>query len=80
MQVICNTTPFIALSSTDSLHLLRDIYESVLVPDAVYEEINLGGMIEVPELKSLDWIKRIPNITSYENELLFQLDYGVIRD
>jgi len=40
MKVICDTTPFIALASVDKIFLLRDIYSSVIVPEAVIEEIN----------------------------------------
>lgn len=76
MKVICNTTPFIALSSIDQIHLLKEIYSSIIVPRAIIEEINEGGKINVPDLSSLDWVKVIPNITTIENRLLFQLDYG----
>lgn len=76
MKVICNTTPFIALSSIDQLRLLKEIYSSIIVPMAVIEEIGEGGKINVPDLASFDWIEVIPNVTNIENRLLFQLDYG----
>ena len=76
MKVICNTTPFIALSSIDQIGLLKDIYSSIIVPRAVIKEINEGGKILVPDLTAFDWIEVIPNITNVENRLLFQLDYG----
>lgn len=76
MKVICDTTPFIALASVDKIFLLRDIYSSVIVPEAVIEEINEGGKIHVPDLKTFEWIKVVSNVTTTENQLLFQLDYG----
>jgi len=76
MKVICNTTPFIALSSIDQLGLLKEIYSSIIVPRAVIEEINEGGNVNVPDLTSFDWIEVIPNVINVENRLLFQLDYG----
>ena len=76
MKVICNTTPFIALSSIDQLRLLKEIYSSIIVPMAVIEEVGEGGKINVPNLASFDWIEVIPNVTNIENRLLFQLDYG----
>jgi len=76
MKVICNTTPFIALSSIDQLGLLKEIYSSIIVPRAVIEEINEGGNVNVPDLTSFDWIEVIPNVTNVEKRLLFQLDYG----
>ena len=76
MKVICNTTPFIALSSIGQIPLLKDIYSSILVPRAVIEELSVGGIINVPDLASLDWIEVVANVTNIENRLLFQLDYG----
>ena len=76
MKVICNTTPLISLSAIDSLFLLETIYTSVIVPEAVSEEINQGGRINVPDLTSFNWIEIIPNILTFEERLLFQLDYG----
>ena len=76
MKVICDTTPFIALSSIGQILLLKDIYSSVLVPKAVIEEVSVGGLINVPDLASLDWIEVVANVTNIENRLLFQLDYG----
>ena len=76
MKVICNTTPFIALSSINQIGLLKEVYSSIIVPMAVIEEINEGGKINVPDLTAFDWIKIIPNVTNVEKRLLFQLDYG----
>ena len=76
MKVICNTTPFISLSSIGEIDLLRQIYSSVIVPMAVVEEINRGGEISVPDLTSLNWVEVVSNVTTSENRLLFQLDYG----
>jgi hypothetical protein len=60
MKVICNTTPFIALSSIDQIGLLKEIYSSIIVPRAVIKEINEGGKIPVPDLTAFDWIEVIP--------------------
>ena len=49
MKVICNTTPFIALSSIGQILLLKDIYSSIMVPRAVIEEVSVGGVINVPD-------------------------------
>ncbi len=76
MKVICNTTPFISLASIESLPLLKNIYKSVIVPEAVIEEIDKGGPVKVPDLSSCDWVKIVPNVTTSEDRLLYQLDYG----
>ena len=38
--VIVNSTPIIALSSIDSLHLLKELYGTVIIPIAVKDEIG----------------------------------------
>lgn len=76
MKVVCNTTPLIALSSIGLLHLLNDIYGKICIPEAVFEEINAGGEIELPDLNDTEWISIIPDIRTYENSLLYQLDIG----
>ena len=77
MKIICNTTPFIALSSIGKIELLSMIYPTIIVPEAVIEEINAGGKIYVPDLTSFKWVEIIPNIEDYMNiQLLFQLGYG----
>ncbi|GAK57320.1 hypothetical protein U27_04285 [Candidatus Vecturithrix granuli] len=76
MQVICNTTPFIALAAVNEIRLLQQIYTSVIVPEAVVEELKVGGAIQTPNLTELEWIRIVPNVTTVEDRLLFQLDYG----
>ena len=76
MKVICNTTPFIALSSIEQIGLLKEVYSTIIVPRAVIKEIDEGGKINVPDLTAFDWIEVIPNVTNFKNRLLFQLDYG----
>jgi predicted nucleic acid-binding protein len=76
LRVICNTTPFIALSSIDQIGLLSEIYSTIITPIAVIEEISAGGAIPVSDLASLDWIEVVPNVLTVENRKLYQLDYG----
>lgn len=77
MKIICNTTPFIALSSIGKIELLSNIYLSIIVPEAVIDEINAGGNIYVPDLKTFQWIQVIPDIENIMDlKLLYQLGYG----
>jgi len=39
-MVVVNSTPIIALSSIDCLHLLNELYETVIIPCAVKNEIG----------------------------------------
>ncbi len=66
------TTPLIALAAIDKLELLPRLYTSIMVPQAVVEEIDQGGKIYVPELTQLDWISVVPNDAGPTNHLLFQ--------
>ena len=74
--MICNTTPMIALSSIGKINLLKEVFSTVTLPKAVIDEIEVGGKVDVPNFRDFDWLQIVPNITSIENRLLYQLDYG----
>ncbi len=68
-KIISNTTPILSLLKIDKLDLLKEIYGIVIVPFAVYQEIEEGK--EKPyyqDLTSLDWIeiRNIKNPNSRE--------------
>lgn len=76
-RIISNTTPILSLLKIDKLGLLKELYGKVIVPLAVYQEIEKGK--EKPyykDLTSLDWIE-IRNIkNSNSREYLIDLDDG----
>ncbi len=39
-RVVVNTTPLIALAEIGELHILKDLYERIEIPNAVFEEIK----------------------------------------
>jgi predicted nucleic acid-binding protein len=43
MKVIVNATPLIALALLDRIELLREMFDEVLVPKTVYEEVVVEG-------------------------------------
>jgi predicted nucleic acid-binding protein len=43
MRVVVNATPLIALALLDRLELLRQMFDEILVPAAVYEEVVVKG-------------------------------------
>ena len=43
LKIIVNSTPIIALSAIDELHLLKDLYGEVIIPKAVFNEVVLKG-------------------------------------
>ncbi|MDR0909885.1 MAG: DUF3368 domain-containing protein [Spirochaetaceae bacterium] len=51
MLIICDSSALIALAVCDILHLLEDLYEEVLIPQKVYEEIQVPGKPESTKIK-----------------------------
>jgi predicted nucleic acid-binding protein len=43
MRVVANATPLIALGLLDRLELLRQMFDEILVPTTVYEEVAVAG-------------------------------------
>jgi predicted nucleic acid-binding protein len=57
-KVIVNTTPILSLLKINKLHLLNEIYGSVIIPHAVYLEIESGkGMEFYEDLNLKKWIE-----------------------
>lgn len=58
MSVVSNTSPITNLAAIGQLHLLREIYGTILIPQAVYDELTIldrsvPGTVEV---QMFDWI------------------------
>ena len=41
-KIISNTTPILSLLKIEKLCLLQQLYGKVIIPDAVYQEIEAG--------------------------------------
>jgi len=41
-KVISNTTPILSLLKIDKLNILKELYGQVIIPNAVYQEIEEG--------------------------------------
>lgn len=76
MTVFSNTTPFIALSCIDRLHLLPDLFDHINVATAVVHECLQGGLIKVPDLRNLSWIHVMEDDDELVYPALFELDKG----
>ncbi len=48
LKAVCNSTPLITLSQIDALRLLS-LFDELIVPKTVYEEIEVGGIPEAME-------------------------------
>jgi predicted nucleic acid-binding protein len=76
-KIISNTTPIISLLKVDKLNLLKELYEKIIVPKAVYLEVENGK--EKPyyhDLTQIDWIE-IQEIGNHDSRDYFlDLDEG----
>ncbi|MGV2389256.1 MAG UNVERIFIED_CONTAM: hypothetical protein LVR29_16425 [Microcystis novacekii LVE1205-3] len=60
MIVVSNTSPITSLAAIGYLNLLHDIYGTIIIPLAVYEELT-GLGYAVPgtiEVQTLSWIEK----------------------
>ncbi len=75
--IVCNAGPLIALTSVHCLELLRDIYKTVIVPEAVYQEVtcssSLRGAQSIPDCS---WICRTFVKTLPDRFLMSELGKG----
>ena len=62
MRVICDSTVLIGLAKIGKLDLLKQIYEEVYIPEAVYTEVVSRGKGKpgVREIANALWIKKEP--------------------
>ena len=74
MIVVSNTSPITNLAGISFLDILRQLYDTIYIPSAVFYEISNYKQPGVNEIKSSDWIvhKNITNkalAMSLENDL-----------
>jgi predicted nucleic acid-binding protein len=60
-QIIVDASPLIILIKSDLAYLLPKLFESVVVPDGVWQEVLAGDEDDVArnELPNLVWVTRI---------------------
>ncbi|MGE0085536.1 MAG: DUF3368 domain-containing protein [Desulfococcaceae bacterium] len=77
-SAVINTSPWIALCAAGQAELLRKLFENIVMPKAVYEEIMAGGKgrTGLKELEKTDWllIRNIQDVS--KTALLHELDRG----
>ncbi|HMO57874.1 MAG TPA: DUF3368 domain-containing protein [Roseiflexaceae bacterium] len=75
--VILNNTPLVALWSLSHLPLLRDLYEEVIVPQAVYEEfLATERSVRQTALDEASWITHAPLINPRQALVYVGIDRG----
>jgi predicted nucleic acid-binding protein len=76
--VVSDTSPITSLAAIDQLDLLRQLFETVIVPEAVYRELtDLPGQPGGNEVQVLPWI-RVESVSDPAQvaSLLQELDLG----
>jgi predicted nucleic acid-binding protein len=74
VKAVVNSTPLIALAVIDQVDLLNSLFDEVLIPETVYEEVVLKGENRpgVSEIRNANWliVKAPQNQPSLPAELL----------
>lgn len=86
-KIISNASPLIALSNISQLELLEKLFQKIIIPKAVYQEVVEEGKgrigseevkkaidkwIEVKEVKNSNEVKTLRAILDYgESEVIF---------
>lgn len=60
MIVVSDSSPLIAFASIGKLHLLRDLFGEVFVPQAVWAEVLHEQRAGAAELSAATWIRSVP--------------------
>jgi uncharacterized protein len=79
MKIVVNSAPIISLSLINKFYLLKELFEEIIVPDAVYNEIvhkgiNRAGSNELIKATWIDIVK-VENINAKEL-IMLELDEG----
>jgi uncharacterized protein len=77
-KVVCNTGPILALLISDEVDVLRHIFEEVIIPEAVHNEIVEGGAFSagLSDYLTIKWIKVLPISSPVDPLLTTSLDAG----
>jgi len=76
-KVVSNTTPILSLLKIGKLDILRELYGKILIPQAVYNEIETGKNKDYyTDINELDWMDIKPIESSSARLYLFDLDDG----
>lgn len=82
MKIVVNSTPLISLSLINQLELLNQLFDEVIIPAAVYQEVVISGATKpgAIELNNASWIQVQSVTTSSSIEpLLLGLERGELE-
>jgi predicted nucleic acid-binding protein len=77
-KVVVNATPIIALALVGRLNLLQLLYDEVIVPPAVRDEVLAGGpgAVGAAQMRQATWIRVVALQDPQRADLLSDLDRG----
>jgi predicted nucleic acid-binding protein len=77
-KVVVNATPIIALALVGRLNLLQLLYDEVVVPPAVMDEVLAGGpgAAGSAQVRQATWIRTVTLQDPQRADLLSDLDRG----
>jgi len=79
VKTVSNTTPIISLSSIGKIKILKDLFQEIIIPQAVYDEIKAKQGYGYDEVDlSFITVQTIRD-TEQEKLLLEQLDAGEVQ-
>ena len=79
MKTVSNTTPIISLSSIGKIEILKDLFQEIIIPQAVYDEIKAKQGYGYDEVDLSFITVQIIQNTEREKLLLEQLDAGEVQ-
>lgn len=76
-KIVSNTTPIISLLKLGKLDLLESLYKEIIIPNAVYQEIEAGkNKAYYQDLSKISWIKVIEIQDKNALKYFLDLDLG----
>jgi len=82
VKVIVDATPIIALSMINRLEILHELFDEVIVPPAVYQEVAIHGASRpgAADLDNASWIQlQTPTAATRIELMLMGLDAGELQ-
>jgi predicted nucleic acid-binding protein len=76
MIVVSNTTPLSELAKVGKMYLLRDVFERVIIPVEVYDEVTTGNHPAVRQVRSANWIE-VRVVSNPEAVVSLQMETGL---
>ena len=77
LKVVSNTTPLLSLIKISKLNLLKELYTQVIIPEAVFEEMEQGKHKKYyTDIKKAEWIKIQPVKDKNASKYFIDLDKG----